>query len=161
MQRSARRAENNITDVATENIVAIADVDRILLDRESIEYLEARKYRDYRKMLEAEEKRINAVVVGNPDHSHAPAYAMALWMNKHIYREKLLTNTVYEARTFANLAKENDSATQRSTQIHALDSISVAPAFVSVSVSVTPHPLITRARFSTSRMTLRRAKVCE
>lgn len=115
------RAGANVAGVSTQNIVAIADVDRNLLDKGSVKYPNAAKYRDYRKMLEAEEKKIDAVVVGTPDHSHAPAAAMALRMKKHVYCEKPLTHTVYEARTLANLAKKNDLVTQMGTQIHSLD----------------------------------------
>ena len=71
-------------------------------------------------MLEKEEGKIDAVLVGTPDHCHAPAAAMALRMKKHVYCEKPLTHhTVYEARTLANLAKENNLVTQMGTQIHA------------------------------------------
>ncbi|MBP86379.1 MAG: oxidoreductase [Planctomycetaceae bacterium] len=115
------RAGANVAGVSTQNIVAIADVDRSLLEKGSVKYANARKYRDYRKMLEKEEKNIDAVVVGTPDHSHAPAAAMALRLKKHVYCEKPLTHTVYEARTLANLAKENNLVTQMGTQIHSLD----------------------------------------
>lgn len=115
------RAGANVSGVSTQNIVAIADVDRDLLEKGSVKYPNAKKYRDYRKMLEAVEKQIDAVVVGTPDHSHAPAAAMALRMKKHVYCEKPLTHTVFEARTLANLAKENKLVTQMGTQIHSLD----------------------------------------
>ena len=115
------RAGANIAGVSTQNIVAIADVDRSLLEKGSVKYPNARGYRDYRKMLEKEEQNIDAVVVGTPDHSHAPAAAMALRMKKHLYCEKPLTHTVYEARTLANLAKQNNLVTQMGTQIHSLD----------------------------------------
>ena len=49
-------------------------------------------------MLEKEAEKIDGVLVGTPDHSHAPASAMALRMKKHVYCEKPLTHTVYEAR---------------------------------------------------------------
>jgi predicted dehydrogenase len=70
-------------------------------------------------MLEKEADRIDAVCVGTPDHTHAPAAAMALRMGKHVYCEKPLTHTVFEARTLANLAKEKRLITQMGNQIHA------------------------------------------
>lgn len=115
------RAASDISGVATQNIVAIADPDRNLLDKGSVRYPYARKYRDYRVMLEKEADRIDAVVIGTPDHSHAPSAAMALRLGKHVYCEKPLTHTVYEARVLTNLAKANNLVTQVGTQIHAMD----------------------------------------
>jgi len=113
------RAGSDITGVASQNIIAIADVDSALLEKGSAKYPGTRKYEDFRVMLEKEEGNIDAVVVGTADHTHAPAAAMALRMKKHVYCEKPLTHTVYEARVLANLAKKNNLATQMGTQIHA------------------------------------------
>jgi predicted dehydrogenase len=118
---SSHRAGADIAGVSGENIVAIADVDAKLLERGAAKYASARRYRDFRKMLEAEEDKIDAVVVGTPDHTHAPAAAMAMRMGKHVYCEKPLTHTVYETRTLRNLAKEKKLVTQMGTQIHAGD----------------------------------------
>ncbi len=115
------RAGANIAGVATQNIICIADVDRQLLDKGAARYPRARKYRDYRVMLEKEADKIDAVLVGTPDHSHAPAAAAALRLGKHVYCEKPLTHTVYEARVLAELAKEHKAVTQMGTQIHAGD----------------------------------------
>ncbi|MFP6694706.1 MAG: Gfo/Idh/MocA family oxidoreductase, partial [Pirellulales bacterium] len=115
------RAGADISGVASQNIVAIADVDRNLLDSGSAKYPAARRYRDFRVMLEKEADKIDAVVVGTPDHTHAPAAAMALRLKKHVYCEKPLAHTVYEARFLAALAKENGLVTQMGTQIHAGD----------------------------------------
>lgn len=113
------RAGADIAGVSTQNIVAIADPDRNLLEKGSVRYPGARKYRDYRVMLEKEADNIDAVVVGTPDHSHAPATAMAMRLKKHAYCEKPLTHTVKEARVLIELAKENNLVTQMGTQIHA------------------------------------------
>jgi predicted dehydrogenase len=113
------RAGANIAECATQNIVAIADVDRQLLEKGAARYPQARKYRDYRVMLEKEAPHVDAVLVGTPDHSHAPAAAMAMRLKKHVYCEKPLTHTVHEARVLADLAREHRLATQMGTQIHA------------------------------------------
>ena len=118
---STGRAGENIREVSRENIVAIADVDSNLLDKGALPYPSARKYRDFRVMLEKEADKIDAVVVGTPDHTHAPAAAMALRLKKHVYCEKPLTHTVFEARTLAQLASQNNLVTQMGTQIHAGD----------------------------------------
>ena len=67
------------------------------------------------------DRQIDAVVVSTPDHTHAPASAMAMRMGKHCFCEKPLTHTVYEARTLAEIAREKKLATQMGTIIHATD----------------------------------------
>ena len=99
--------------------MALADVDDKLMEKGSARYPAARKYRDFRVMLEKEADKIDAVVVGTADHTHAPAAAMALRLGKHVYCEKPLTHTVFESRTLANLAKEKKLVTQMGNQIHA------------------------------------------
>ncbi|MCA9119472.1 MAG: Gfo/Idh/MocA family oxidoreductase [Planctomycetaceae bacterium] len=115
------RAGADIAGVSSQNIIAIADVDADLLEKGSAKYPSANKYRDFRVMLEKEADKIDAVVVGSTDHTHAPAAAMAMRMKKHCYCEKPLTHTVYEARVLAGLAKENHLVTQMGTQIHSMD----------------------------------------
>jgi predicted dehydrogenase len=115
------RAGANLSELSSQDIVALADVDDNSMAKGSARYPEARKYRDFRVMLEKEAEKIDAVMVGTPDHTHAPAAAMALRLGKHVYCEKPLTHTVVEARTLANLAKEKKLVTQMGTQIHAGD----------------------------------------
>jgi predicted dehydrogenase len=116
---AAGRAAANISGCKSENIIAIADVDEQMLEKGAANYSDARRYRDFRVMLEAEADKIDAVLVGTPDHTHAPATAMALRMKKHVYCEKPLAHTVHEARVLAQLAKSNGLVTQMGTQIHA------------------------------------------
>lgn len=113
------RAAGNLQGLEDENIVVIVDTDQNALDQAGSRYKQARKYRDFRVMLEKETNRIDAVLVSCADHTHAPAAAMAMRMKKHVYCEKPLAHTVYEARVLANLAREHNLATQMGTQIHA------------------------------------------
>ena len=99
------------------NVVALVDVDSTLLGKAATEFPKAKTYGDWRKMLE--QKDIDAVVVGTPDHTHAVATAAALRLGKHVYCEKPLTHTVHEARTVTNLAAQYKRCTQMGTQIHA------------------------------------------
>jgi predicted dehydrogenase len=115
------RAGANIREVASQNVVAIADIDAQFLGQAGKRYPAARKYEDFRIMLEKEADRIDAVVVATPDHTHAPAAAMALRLKKHVYCEKPLTHTVHEARVLSELAAKNNLVTQMGTQIHAGD----------------------------------------
>src|SRR3954469_19185712 len=118
---TTNRAGADLNELSSQEIVALADVDDNNMARGSALYPHARKYRDFRVMLEKEEANIDAVMVGTADHTHAPAAAMALRLGKHVYCEKPLTHTVFEARTLANLAKEKKLVTQMGTQIHAGD----------------------------------------
>lgn len=118
---TANRAAADIAGVEGENIVALVDVDSNYLDRAAANFQGARKYADYREMLEAEEGKIDAVVVATTDHHHAPATIRAIRKGLHVYCEKPLTHTVQEARIIAEAAKKAGVATQLGTQIHAGD----------------------------------------
>jgi len=111
------KGAGDIGAVSSENIVALCDVD----DKKAAEtfehYPKAKKYRDFRKMLE-KEKNIDAVIVATPDHTHAVAAMMAIKMGKHVYCEKPLTYSIYEARELAKAAREAKVATQMGNQGH-------------------------------------------
>ncbi len=110
------RAAGDIDGVKGENIVALCDVDRQRLDKKGEQFSGAKKYQDYRKMIEENAKAIDAVVVGTPDHHHAPAAAMGIRLGKHVYVEKPMTHSVFEARTLRELAIKHKVATQLGNQ---------------------------------------------
>lgn len=115
------RAGANLAGVASENIVAVADVDATMLEAAVKQYPGARRYEDFRVMLEKEADNLDAVVVSTPDHTHAVAAAQAMKMGKHVYCEKPLAHTVHEVRHLTDLAREEKLITQMGTQIHAGD----------------------------------------
>ena len=104
---------------ATENIVALCDVDEKHAAQTFEQYPQAKRYNDFRRMLDEMQDKIDAVVVGTPDHTHAVASVSAMKLGKHCYCEKPLTYSVYEARVMAELAREKNLVTQMGTQIHA------------------------------------------
>jgi predicted dehydrogenase len=106
---------SDLDSVKSENIVALCDVDSDYAAKTFNKYPNAKRYTDFRKMLD-EEKSIDAVVVGTPDHNHAIVSSTAIRMGKHVYCEKPLTRTVYEARTVARQAREAKVATQMGNQ---------------------------------------------
>jgi len=112
------RGADDIKEVSSENIVALCDVDMRSAAGTIKEHPNARVYRDFREMLEKERKNIDAVVIGTPDHIHAPAAIMAMKMGKHVYVEKPMAHTVYEARRMAQVAKETGVVTQMGNQGH-------------------------------------------
>jgi len=110
------RGAGNLDAVSGENVVAVCDVDDANLAKAGEKFPLAKRYADFRKMLE--QKDIDAVVVATPDHHHAPATVRALRRGLHVYCEKPLTHTVAEARAVAALAAEKGVATQMGTQNH-------------------------------------------
>jgi hypothetical protein len=98
------------------NLVGLCDVDQNTLDRKAKQFPDAKLFRDYRKMLEELDKSIDAVTVSTPDHCHAVASAMAMRMGKHVFCQKPLTQTVYEARLLRQLAADKKLATQMGNQ---------------------------------------------
>ncbi len=97
-------------------IVALCDVDEKTLDKMAANYPNAKKYYDYRKMLEEMGDKIDAVTVSTPDHTHAPAGAMAMRMGKHAFIQKPLTWSVEEARVLKGLAEDKKLCTQMGNQ---------------------------------------------
>jgi len=109
----------DIKNINTENIVALCDVDNKHAAKTFSEYPKARKYRDFRKMLEKEEKNIDAVVVSTPDHTHAVAAMIAMKLGKHLYCQKPLAHDIFEVRELTNAARRHKVVTQMGIQYHA------------------------------------------
>jgi len=97
-------------------MVAICDVDTGRLDGAGNKFKEAKKYTDFRKMLDEMGKSIDAVTVSTPDHTHASAALMAMRMGKHCFVQKPLTHSIYEARLMGEVAKKMKVATQMGNQ---------------------------------------------
>jgi predicted dehydrogenase len=110
------RGAADLAAVASENIVAICDVDENALNAAASRFPRAKKYFDYRELLDL--KGLDAVVIGTPDHHHAPPTIRALGRGLHVYCEKPLTHTVEEARLVAQAAAKAKVATQMGTQNH-------------------------------------------
>lgn len=106
---------HDISQMAAENIVALCDVDKRHASGSFKRFPQAKQFTDYRKMLE-EMKGIDAVVVATPDHHHAVASTLALRLGKHVYCEKPLTYSVWEARQVAATARKAKVATQMGNQ---------------------------------------------
>jgi len=106
---------NYLSNMETENIVALCDVDQVVAAKTFSKYPDARRYRDFRVMLERE-KGIDAVAIGTPDHTHAVVAMAAMRLGKHVYCAKPMTRTIHEARMLARTAAEKRVATQMSVQ---------------------------------------------
>jgi predicted dehydrogenase len=109
------RAEGNHAGIRGENIVALCDVDENRARNVFNQHPNVPKYKDWRVMLD-KQRDIDAVVVSTADHSHAPASIRAMSMGKHVYCEKPLTHSVWEARKMAEVAAKHKVATQMGNQ---------------------------------------------
>ncbi len=119
------KGDSDTTDThnAGGTLVALCDVDEGTLNNKSQQFPQARKFRDFRKMLEEMDKSVDAVTVSIPDHNHGIAAATAMGMGKHVFCQKPLTQTVYEARLLRDLAKQKHLATQMGNQGSADDGL--------------------------------------
>ncbi len=125
------RGGEDVGTVATsENIVALCDVNQEYAARTFTRYPKAKQYKDYRKMIETEGSNIDAVVIGTPDHSHALIGVFAMQHGKHVYCEKPLTRTVWEARLMRDAAKKYNVATQMGNQGYSHEAIRTAAEIV-------------------------------
>jgi predicted dehydrogenase len=106
---------HDLAQFADHNIVALCDVDADYAGRTFERYPKAKRYADYRRMLQ-DQKDIDAVVIATPDHTHACIALAAMQAGKHVYCEKPLTHSVGEARRLAQAAREFKVATQMGNQ---------------------------------------------
>lgn len=117
------------------DMVAICDVDEGILNNAGANrFPKAKRYTDFRKMLDEMGKSIDAVTVSTPDHTHAPAALMAMRLGKHCFCQKPLTHTIYEARLMAKVAADQKVATQMGNQGTAAPCLRKAAAIIKTGV---------------------------
>jgi predicted dehydrogenase len=106
----------NMVKTGEAKIVGLADVDWNYAEKTFIDYPDAKKYWDFRKMYDEMKNDFDAVLVATPDHVHAVAAAMAMKMKKHAYIQKPLTHSVWESRRLRQIANEEGVITQMGNQ---------------------------------------------
>jgi len=103
------------------NVVALCDCDPSMWPRHKGQFPEAKFYTDFRVMLEEMGDKIDAVGVGTPDHTHFAATYMAMNMGKHVFVQKPLVHSLWQARTLRELAAEKNLVTQMGNQGHGFE----------------------------------------
>ncbi|MBI3410814.1 MAG: Gfo/Idh/MocA family oxidoreductase [Planctomycetes bacterium] len=98
-------------------LVAVADVDLARTADIRKQFPKARIYQDWRELLD-KEKDLNTVNVSTPDHMHAPITMRAMQQGLHVYTQKPLTQSIYEARQLTRVARERRIVSQMGIQIH-------------------------------------------
>lgn len=112
----------NLRNMPGQNIVALCDVDWDYAEGVFKTYPKAKRWKDFREMLE-KQKDIDAVVIATPDHTHAVQAMMAMQLGKHVYCQKPLTHTIWEARQLTEAAKKYKVATQMGNEGHSNDEV--------------------------------------
>ena len=105
------------------DVVALCDIDDERLNTASAKWPSAKKFFDYRKLFDEAAKEFDAVTVSTADHSHAPASVLAMRLGKHVYCQKPLTHTVFEARMMREVAAKEKVCTQMGNQGSALNGL--------------------------------------
>lgn len=124
------QAFNDLRQCETENIVALADVDWSRGEPGFQRYDKAKKYKDFRKMIDTEGKSIDAVVIGIPDHMHTAAALYCMQHGKGVYLEKPLTRIASEARFLGEAARKYKVATQMGNQGYSHEATRVASEII-------------------------------
>ena len=104
---------------AVTEVVALVDIDESKghLGGAKELFPQAKTFFDYRKLFDAPVfKDVDAVTISTPDHHHANAAAPCIRAKKHVYVQKPLTRTVFEAQLLKKLAAENKVCTQMGNQ---------------------------------------------
>ena len=105
------------------NIVALCDVDSNYAAKQFAKYPDAKRFTDYRVMLDKMGKEIDGVVIGTPDHTHAIISMEAMRRGKHVYCEKPLAHSVDEVRKIVAASHKYKVVTQLGNQGHSSASI--------------------------------------
>jgi predicted dehydrogenase len=116
------KGASDIAGCRGENIVALCDADWVTAKKTFDQHPNAKKYKDFREML-AKERSIDAVIVSTPDHFHAVAAMAAMKMGKHVYVQKPMTHTIFEARALTEAARKYGVMTQMGNQGHCSEGI--------------------------------------
>lgn len=133
---SAGKGLDNLGKFMGHNYVALCDVDSKGIDRAKAEIekkqgapFTGKVYTDYRKMFD-ELKDYDAVSISTPDHHHYPATIRALALKKHVFCEKPLTHTIWEARDILKRAQQAGVATQMGNQGNASEDIRLTTEWI-------------------------------
>jgi predicted dehydrogenase len=110
------KGRSDIAGCATENIVALCDPDAKRAEQTFARFPQVPRYTDFRRMFDREAKNIDAVLVSCPDHVHGTAAMWAMMRGKHVYCQKPLTRTVWEAQQLTAAAAKYGVATQMGNQ---------------------------------------------
>ena len=117
------RGSANVTGLKSQNLAAFVDVDEKRAAGSYEKHPKARRFNDFRIMLDEIGKDLDAVAISTPDHTHFHPSLAAMQLGLHVYLEKPLAHNVWETRTLTELARKNNLATQLGAQRHAQENM--------------------------------------
>ncbi len=117
------RGRASVDACGGQNIIGLCDVDDAVAGNAYTTFPKAKKFRDFRTMLDELDKSIEAVTVGTPDHTHTVAAMDAMRRGKHVYCEKPLAHSIGEIRALMQAAREHKVITQLGNQGHSSNDI--------------------------------------
>jgi predicted dehydrogenase len=120
----------NIMGCMHHNIHTLCDVDAERAAPAFKHFTKAKKYDDWRVMLDKEAKNLDGLVVTTPDHNHAVITMAGMQLGLPVYTEKPLTRTISEARILADYARRNKIVTQMGNQGHATEGARLANEWI-------------------------------
>lgn len=107
---------SDVNSVSSENIYALCDVDERNLNQTGAKYPNAKRYRDFREMLDKEHKNLHGITITIPDHMHASVALRAMERGLAVHCQKPLTQSVWEARLLTKAAQKYKVPTQMGNQ---------------------------------------------
>ncbi|GAA3634822.1 Gfo/Idh/MocA family oxidoreductase [Flavivirga jejuensis] len=113
------RGGSNLKKIAVgNNVVALCDVDDLMMNKAAENFPDARKFKDFRVMFDKMANDIDAVIVSTPDHTHFVATMAAMELGKHVFVEKPLAHNIWQLRTLKKAAKHYGIVSQMGNQGH-------------------------------------------
>lgn len=117
------QAEAAFSDCTSENYVALCDVDDARAAKAYERYPNAKRFKDFRVMLDKMHNEIDAVIVSTPDHIHFSAAYLSMQAGKHVFVQKPLVHNIWQARTLRRAAARYKVVTQMGNQGHTTEGI--------------------------------------
>jgi hypothetical protein len=117
------KGRTNLKNMKSENIVALCDIDQNYAAKTFNEYPAAKRFVDYRKMLDEFGKSFDAVIIATPDHTHTVCGLAAMQSGKHVYVQKPLTHSVYESRVMLEASRKYKVVTQMGNEGHSSNTV--------------------------------------
>jgi predicted dehydrogenase len=113
------RGQETRNEYLNENIVALCDVSETAAAGGYKAFPAAKKFKDFRIMLDEMKNQLDAVIISTPDHTHFAATMAAMQLGIHVYVEKPLAHNIWQLRTLRKAAKHYKVITQMGNQGHA------------------------------------------
>lgn len=117
---------SDVRGMISEDIYALCDVDDNHMGEIATFLPEAKKYKDFRVMLDKEYKNLDAVTITIPDHMHATVAMWAMERGLSVHCQKPLTQSVWEARLLTKAAKKYNVVTQMGNQGYSCEATRLA-----------------------------------